>query len=234
MTYLLNKRIVDQFKLDAIKVLQTEYLRPDTKQPLWVTYKQYEAWQNKDTFLANNCLPAHLAILPEVKKIAPQATVVIGILNNKNKAYFKEISEHIRNLHPIHTKEPDKHFHAWIKLNTSPHCCSILDFTSSNATSSTNGYLDTPLKNGHIEILNTEELVYDFHAKYIYSKFNKFRVNDIPVNNTKKYLDDFSKQQNINHRKAFGTLEFPSINKPHKNSFKETVYSWYSFIRNLL
>ncbi|EHR6475069.1 hypothetical protein [Vibrio parahaemolyticus] len=210
MTKLLNKEMVDQFKLDAIRVLQNNYVRPDTNQPLWVTYKKYESWQNKDDFLANNCLPAHLAVLPDVKKIAPNATVVIGILHDTDKASFKRISDHIRNLHPIYTQEPDKYFHAWIKLNTNTECFSILDFISNDAVTSTNGYLDTPLINGHIEILNTEQSVYDFHAKYISNKFHRFRVSRTPDSNTKEFLENFSRQQNISISQAFGTLGFSS------------------------
>jgi hypothetical protein len=209
MTQLLNKSIVDKLKLHAIKVLQTEYLRPDIDQPLWVTYKKYEEWQcSKDKFLANNCLPAHLAILPEVKKIAPDAIVVIGILHETDKNLFKEIINHIESFDPINTSEPDKYFHAWIKLNLKPSCCAILDIISDVAQTSTNGYLDLPLEKGHIEILTTKESVYDFHAKYIKNRFNMSRANGTADSNSKAFLKRFSEQQGISITDAFGSLNY--------------------------
>ncbi|WP_162048025.1 hypothetical protein [Vibrio taketomensis] len=169
---LIDKVTVDEYKLHAIKVLHEVYIRTESNQPLWVSFGEPSL-----SYLDDNCLPAHFAILPEVKKKAPKAGVVIGVLGTPVLSKLNEVFNNIANMNPFEDDDANAFFHAWIRLNIDDPNSEIIDITSNPAKYSAQGYLNKPLPRGHIEVLTKQSDVYHFHAKYTYWKFSKNRYN---------------------------------------------------------
>lgn len=216
----LTSGLVKNYKSYAVKVIKEKYIRQDShKHPLWVPYESFPR-PISENFLDSCCLPAHLAILPMLKKTFPNSSIVVGSLGELDEAEFTKLSLCIKGVEPFVNNYVYENYHAWIKLDATNPNSDILDITSILAKNSPQGYIDQRLKNSHFEILDNTSDVYDFHAKYVLYKLG--------LEHACKYLKAFAAQQGVSEDVALGT-----INSKSSKSLKRNPKSWCDTLRSL-
>lgn len=147
--------------------------------------KSHQIWSRgkelNNSILNLNCLPAHIAILPEVKGLYPACNpgVVIGKITFVNDSFPEDFSVQIKNS-KIFNLDHFGDFHAWIQLDIEDENSDFIDITTpATQENPFNSYnLNTNKKNNlkHVAILTTTDDVMEFHAKFIFTILRKERV----------------------------------------------------------
>ncbi|EJG0735715.1 hypothetical protein C4G28_RS23075 [Vibrio parahaemolyticus] len=220
-TSVLTNQIVDQLKSKAVNVLRRNYLNPRNNQPMWVTHAKGNRYPT-DYYLRNNCLPAHLSIVNDLKSLGLSPRVVVGFLHASDET--ESNIDLIKNFSlTSNDKSIDSLFHCWIEFDNSYE---ILDITSDCALKSKNGYLLNPLKNSHKAVLTDLASVYTFHSKFVFRCLYFTdpvigRTENDVKKETESYLIDFSKQQCIKLEDSKGDFEKLLSGQECKGSLKD-------------
>lgn len=231
---LIPKSTINQLRIKARKTIRKKYRRCD--------HDTTRMWQTKGSEvgdLACNCLPAHLAIIDEVKKrqLGKNPAVVIGDLLN----FEEEISsEHKKALEAksLSGDNPHSGYHAWIVLDVDDNQSDVIDITGHNYKEIyvSENYLNKSIAQRvglkHHAVLTDERSVYSYHANLVKAQLQVGgeREKRLGLIN---YLRKFAKLQGVSEEIAFGHVGKKAQElelQLQQSATPETTVGWWSSI----
>ncbi|CCN40141.1 conserved hypothetical protein [Vibrio nigripulchritudo FTn2] len=225
----MSSPIIPKPTIDSLIKLARKTMSEDYQRAIQGKVKLWQWWGEDMQHLRQNCLPAHLAIINQVKtlNLGPNPAVVIGELLDANKELSAKEIALIKNKS---VSGPGVHdnYHAWIVLDVSDSQSDIIDITGHHfkGVQVPEHYMNNAIaaREGlrHQPVLTEESDVYSYHANLV-----KAQVSTGTTEQNRKeligYLRKFAALQGISEEIALGAVGREALMPTESKGIRSTL-----------
>ncbi|MDA0152258.1 hypothetical protein OH460_08090 [Vibrio sp. Makdt] len=220
---LIPKATIDILRRLAQNVIRNKYLRIEADEP--------KMWCTSGTLIGDigsNCLPAHMAIINEVKQLnlGKNPAVVIGRCLEQNH----ELSN--KQIHDLKEKSasgprPHQHYHAWIVLDVKVEQSDIIDITGHHFMGKdvSENYMNNQIaareKIKHHAVLTDIESVYSYHANLVKAQLTAGTTQE-KRKGLIAYLQKFAMLQGVSEEIALGEVGREALEQENEISTSDS------------